>query len=80
MIHHAGEPFVPHASTQERWQVLLTGKERRLGDIPLAPSSVFQVAWELPMGSEEQVWATFQMQAPQLYGSPGPRLSQEGQQ
>lgn len=26
--------------------------------------SVFQVAWELPMRSEEQGWATFQMQAP----------------
>lgn len=43
----------PHASTQERREVLLTGKEQRQGDIPPAPSSVFQAAWQLPVGSEE---------------------------
>lgn len=59
-----GGSFIPHASTQERWEVLLTGKEQRHGDVPPAPSSVFQIAWELPMRSEEQGWATFQMQAP----------------
>lgn len=35
---------------QEKWELLLRGKEQRPGDIPPAPSSVFQVVWELPLG------------------------------
>lgn len=79
-IHPAGGPFDRHASTQGRREALLTGREQRHGNIPSAPSGVFQGAQELHGGvrSGVQLLPPFRCRPPSSLGLQDPYSSQKG--